>query len=186
VFAFAAVENSDRAGLLLFSKGIRTFVPPRRGRAHAQVLVRAAVEAAMRGTGGEADLEHAARFLERVAVKRAVVLVLSDFIDVAFERPLSRLNRKHDVVAIPIVDPREERFPDRGLMRLVDLESGEARMIDLRRAEVGRRAAQRHEHLVRRFRSAGIDHLAVSTAVPYDRELLRFFRDRAARHRRPA
>jgi uncharacterized protein (DUF58 family) len=49
VFAFSAVENSDRIGLLLFSDSVRAFLPPRRGRAHAQVIVRAAVEAAMRG-----------------------------------------------------------------------------------------------------------------------------------------
>ena len=186
VFAFAAVENSDRTGLLLFDDKVRTFIPPRRGRAHAQVIVRAAVDAAMRGRGGQSDLETAMRFLERVAVKRAVVLVLSDFLDTHFERPLSRLNRKHDVVAIPILDPREERFPDRGLMRLVDLESGEARLVDLKRSDVARRAAQRREMLVRRFRSSAIDHLPVSTALPYDRELLRFFRERSFRHRRPS
>lgn len=185
VFAFSAVENSDRAGLLLFSKGVNAFIPPRRGRAHAQVIVRAAVDAALRGPRGEADLEHAARYLERVAVKRAVVLVLSDFLDLPFEKPLGRLNRKHDVIGIAIGDPREERFPDRGLARLVDLESGESRWTDLRRADVGRRAAQRHQMLARRFRSSGIDHLAISTAVPYDRDLLRFFRERAARQRRP-
>ncbi|HYH07902.1 MAG TPA: DUF58 domain-containing protein [Thermoanaerobaculia bacterium] len=183
VFAFSAVENSDRAGLLLFSNSVRTFLPPRRGRAHAQVLVRAAVEAAMRGPKGEADLEHAVRYLERVAVKRAVVLVLSDFLDLPFERPLARLNRKHDVIAIPIVDPREDRFPDRGLARVVDLESGEARLIDLRRADVAKRAKQRRDHLARRFRAAAIDHLPISTAVPYDRELLRFFRERSIRRR---
>ena len=186
VFAFSAVENSDRAGLLLFADGVRSFIPPRRGRAHAQVLVRAAVQAAMRGTGGRADFDQAARFLERVAVKRAVVLVLSDFLDAPFERPLSRVNRRHDVIAIPIFDPREDRFPDAGLARLVDLESGEARLVDLKRSDVARRALQRREQLERRFRAAAIDHLAVSTAVPYDRELLRFFRDRAARHRRPS
>jgi uncharacterized protein (DUF58 family) len=186
VFAFAAVENSDRSGLLLFDETVRAFIPPRRGRAHAQVIVRAAVDAAMRGTRGEADLENAMRFLEKVAVKRAVVLVISDFLDTRFERPLNRLNRKHDVVAIPVIDPREERFPDRGLARIVDLETGEARLIDLKRSDVARRAAQRREQLERRFRSAAIDHLAVSTAVPYDRELLRFFRERALRYRRPA
>jgi len=185
VFAFSAVENSDRAGLLLFSNSVTAFVPPRRGRAHAQIIVRAAVDAAIRGTSGEADLEHAARFLERVVVKRAVVLVVSDFLDLKFERPLARLNRKHDVIGIAIGDPREERFPDRGLARLLDLETGEARLTDLRRADVARRAMQRQSVLDRRFRGAGIDHLAVSTAVPYDRELLRFFRERAARHRRP-
>jgi uncharacterized protein (DUF58 family) len=186
VFAFSAVENSDRAGLLLFSKNVNTFIPPRRGRAHAQVIVRAAVEAAMRGTGGEADIEQAARYLERVAVKRAVVIVLSDFLDLNFERPLARLNRKHDVIALMIGDPREERFPDRGLARLVDLESGKARLVELKKSEVGKRAAQRESVMVRRFRSAAIDHLQISTAVPYDRQLLNFFRERAARHRRPA
>lgn len=186
IFAFAAVENSDRTGLLLFDEGVRAFIPPRRGRAHAQVIVRAAVDAAMRRTGGEADLENAMRFLERVAVKRAVVLVLSDFLDTHFERPLNRLNRKHDVVAIPIIDPRETRFPDRGLMRLVDLESGESRLVNLKRADVARRAAQRSDLLVRRFRVAAIDHLPVSTVVPYDRDLLRFFRERSFRYRRPA
>ena len=186
IFAFAAVESSDRSGLLLFDRGVRAFIPPRRGRAHAQVIVRAAVAAAMGGTRGEADIENAMRFLEKVAVKRAVVLVLSDFLDSRFERPLNRLNRKHDVVAIPIIDPREERFPDRGLMRLVDLESGQARLVDLKRADIAKRAAQRREQLVRRFRSAAIDHISVSTVTPYDRELLRFFRERSLRRHRPA
>src|SRR5688572_7747968 len=75
IFAFSAVQNFDRVGLLLFDDGVRTFIPPRRGRTHAQVLVRAAVDVAMRGPTGNADIEHAVRFLERVAVKRAVVLV---------------------------------------------------------------------------------------------------------------
>lgn len=185
VFAFSAVESSDRVGILLFSDTVRGFIPPRRGRTHAQVIVRAAVDAAMRGPRGDADLEHATRFLERVTVKRAVVLVLSDFLDLAFERPLHRLNRRHDVIAIPIFDPREERFPGGALARLVDLESGQARLVDLGRADVARRAAQRREVLERRFRFAAIDHLPVSTAVPYDRDLLRFFRDRAGRARRP-
>src|SRR5688572_3996600 len=102
VFAFSAVESSDRVGLMLFSDSVRTFIPPRRGRTHAQVIVRAAVNAAMRGTGGNADVDHAVRFLERTAGKRAVVLVLSDFLDLSFERPLNRLNRRHDVIAIPV------------------------------------------------------------------------------------
>src|SRR5687768_3497199 len=86
VFSFSAVENSDRAGLLLFSEGIRKFIPPRRGRAHAQVLVRAAVDAAMSNPRGEANIDEAVRFLERVTPKRAVILILSDFLDLRFER----------------------------------------------------------------------------------------------------
>jgi uncharacterized protein (DUF58 family) len=183
VFAFSAVQNSDRVGLLLFSGSVRTFIPPRRGLAHAQVLVRAAVDAAMRGCGGRADFQNATMFLDRIAVKRAVVIVISDFLDADFERPLRRLDKRHDVVAISIVDPREERFPDRGLVRLVDSESGQPRLVDLGKSDVARRAVARRQTLARRFTQSGLDHLQLSTVASYDRELLRFFRERVARRR---
>jgi uncharacterized protein (DUF58 family) len=181
VFAFSAVQNADRAGLLLFSDDVRTFIPPRRGHAHAQLIVRTVIDAAMAGCAGDADIEHAALFLDRVNVHRAVLIVLSDFLDLNFERPLKRLGRRHDVVAIAVTDPREERFPSRGLARLVDAETGEERLVDLAKSDVGRRGAVRRQQLDRRFRNAGVDWLPVSTAMPYDRELLRFFRGRLAR-----
>ena len=178
VFAFSAVQNADRVGLLLFSDSVRAFIPPRRGHAYAQVIVRSVVDAAVRGCEGNADIEHAAMFLDRVNARRAVLIVVSDFLDLNFERPMKRLGRRHDVVAISVFDPREERFPPRGLARLRDVETGEVRLVDLAQADVARRASQRHQQLERRFRSAGVDWLAVNTAVPYDRELLRFFRER--------
>lgn len=184
VFAFSAVANSDRVGLLLFSSRTELFIPPRRSRNHAQVIVRGAVDAAMRGVAGKADFESAVRFLESVPMKRAVVLVLSDFLDAGFERPLQRLDQRHDVVALPIVDPREERFPGEGLVRLRDLETGERRFVSLRGTDVARRAVQRREQLVRRFRGIGVDHLMISTTTPYERDLLRFFRQRAERRNR--
>lgn len=183
VFAFSAVQNSDRIGLLLFSNSVGGYIPPRRGELHAQVIVRAAVAAAMRGPAGVADLDAAARFLEQVSTRRAVVIIISDFLDQNFERTMRRLDRRHDVVAITVSDPREERFPEGGLAQVVDAESGVARFVDLRHADVARRAAARDQMNERRFRASGIDHLNVSTAIPYDRELLRFFRERAVRRR---
>lgn len=181
VFAFSAVQNNDRVGVMLYADRVVQFVPPRRGRAHAQVIVRAAVDAAMRGCSGRADFDAATSWLERVNAKRAVVIVLSDFLDASFERPLRRMNRHHDVVAIAVTDPREERFPAGGLARIVDAESGREQLVDLRRADVSRRAAARTQQLERRFRSAAVDWMEVSTAMPYDRALLRFFRERALR-----
>ena len=128
-----------------------------------------------------ADLDGAGRFLERVNARRSVVIVLSDFLDLNFERALKRLNRRHDVVAVTVADPREERFPRGGLARLVDAESGRERLVDLSGAEVERRALARRQQVARRFRAAGVDRLEVSTAMPYDRELLRFFRERVLR-----
>jgi uncharacterized protein (DUF58 family) len=183
VFAFSAVQNSDRVGLLLFSDRVRKYIAPKKGRGHAQVIVRAAVDAAMSGSRGIADMEQATRFLERVSAKRAVVILLSDFLDGAFEHALKRLNRKHDLIAIAVSDPREEHLPHPGLARVVDAETAEARLIDLRKTDIGKRAAQRHQQLERRFRSSGVDWLPVSTAISYDRQLLRFFRDRILRRR---
>ena len=181
VFAFSAVENSDRAGLLLFSDGIRRFLPPRRGRAHAEVIVHAAVDAAMRGCSGAADFDRAAQFLERVSSKRAVVLMISDYLNLNFEKAMKRLNRRHDLIAVCVNDPREERFPPGGLARIVDSENGRMRLIELGGADVARRAVQRQQQIARRWRTAGVDALAISTAIPYDRELLRFFRQRVQR-----
>jgi uncharacterized protein (DUF58 family) len=181
VFAFSAVENSDRVGLLLFNETVQKFIPPRRGHGHAQVIVRAAIDAAMRGCSGESDFDHAAMFLHRIARKRAVILVISDFLDFNFERTLRRLNRRHDVVGVSVTDPREERFPAGGLARVVDAETGAMRLIDLRGAEVSKRAANRDQQTARRFRAAGVDLLTVSTAMPYDRDLVRFFRERMQR-----
>ena len=181
VFAFSAVENSDRVGLLLFSNTVHRFLPARRGRPHAQVIVHAAVDAAMRGCRGTADFDRAALFLERVSAKRAVVLVISDYLNLNFEKTMRRLNRRHDLIAVCISDPREERFPPGALARVVDAESGDMRLIDLSAADVPRRAVQRQQQMARRWRSAGVDALAISTAMPYDRELLRFFRQRVQR-----
>ena len=181
VFAFSAVENSDRAGLLLFSDGVRRFLPPRRGRAHAEVIVHTAVDAAMRGCSGIADFDRATQFLERVTSKRAVVLMISDYLNLNFEKAMKRLNRRHDLIAICVTDPREERFPPGALARIVDSENGRMRLIDLGGADVARRALQRQQQITRRWRTAGVDALAVSTAMPYDRELLRFFRQRVQR-----
>ncbi len=181
VVAFSAVENSDRVGLLLFSDNVRRFIPARRGRAHAQVIVHAAVDSAMRGIKGTADFDRAALFLERVSSKRAVILVISDYLNLNFEKTMKRLNRRHDVIALCVSDPREERFPPGGLARVVDAETGNMRLIDLGGADVARRAVQRQQQITRRWRAAGVDALAVSTAMPYDRELLRFFRERVRR-----
>ena len=109
------------------------------------------------------------------------LLPLSLFPRTANDAPLRRINERHDVVAVVVSDPREERFPAGALARIVDAEEGGARLVDLGRADVGRRAAARAQQLERRFRASGVDWIEVSTAVPYDRDLLRFFRERRVR-----
>lgn len=180
VLSFAAVQNGDRVGLLLFTDRIVKFLPPRRGRVHAQTLVRSALAGTVEAPG-RADMSAVSRYLERVLIKRSIVVLLSDFLDVDYDRPLRRLNEKHDVIAISIADPREERFPDRGIVRVVDRETGRAALVDLSRNEVARQASARERQMSDAFRHIGVDALSLSTAIPYDRPLLRFFSRRIAR-----
>lgn len=182
VLAFAALQNGDRVGLLLFSGDIVKYVPPRRGRIHVEALLRD-ILLLSGSASGAAKYSGAVEFIERVTVKRAVILLISDFLDADFERPLQRLNRRHDLVALRLSDPREERFPEKGVVRLMDAETGRRVEVSLRRNRVRQRTEQRERRLVEKFRRLGIDSVTLQTALPYEQTLLRFFNHRIARGR---
>ncbi|HUO85020.1 MAG TPA: hypothetical protein VM534_07900, partial [Thermoanaerobaculia bacterium] len=106
--------------------------------------------------------------------------------DPDIETPLRRLVRRHDVVAIGIRDPREERLVSRGLLRLIDAETGQSMEVDLRRAQV-----VPDPSLAQRLPRIGVDFLPLMTDVPYEQAILQFFGERhrggaEARRRWPA
>jgi uncharacterized protein (DUF58 family) len=183
VLAFAAVKNNDRVGALYFTNRVERFVPPRKGLDHALAIVRDALALAPEGkaTGLDVALRSAASLLKQ----RAVVFVVSDFLDAGYEKALRMLNRRHDVVALPITDPREEEMPRSGLVRLRDAETGATRVVDLAdpafRASWGRRAASPFPETARVFRSAGIDSIPLRTDAPFEAALVKFFKERERR-----
>jgi uncharacterized protein (DUF58 family) len=182
ILSFAALKNRDRVGLLTFSNAIDAFIPPRSGRTHVQHLARRVLTAAA-GTGGAADFELLSRYLGNLFVKRAVLIILSDFLDPGLEQPLRKLSGRHDVIAIELTDPREALFPRRGLVTLVDSESGRRRTVDLRAASVAENRQRIDSGVTEAMRRTGVDHLKLSTAAPYDRPLREFFQRRVARVR---
>jgi uncharacterized protein (DUF58 family) len=183
LFAYSAVQNADRVGLLIFSDSVRKYIPPRRGHAHAQLVVRAAI-AATRECRGQADLDLASRFLDRVNGRRSVVILLSDFLDTHFRPTLQRLGSRHDVIAVRVSDPREVEAVAPALAQIVDAETGAFRLVDLRKgaAASSRRSAKAAtDPVARELTRSGVDLVDVSTAAPYDRDLLRFFGRRGVR-----
>src|SRR6478672_7225508 len=123
VLAFSAIRNNDKVGLLLFSEDVELFIPPKKGRGHTLRIIREILYFEPKGRGTRPD--EALRFLNRVVHHRSVAFLISDFQAADFSRELSATSRRHDLVAIPIVDRREEELPAIGRVTLEDAETGE-------------------------------------------------------------
>jgi uncharacterized protein (DUF58 family) len=179
LIAFSAHRNNDKVGLLLFSDRVERFIPPKKGLRHAFRIVRDLVyhEPEGRGTRIGPALEH----LNRVLNRRAIVFLISDFLDAGFERALRVTSKRHDLVAIWTADRREREIPRRGLFRVEDAETGEEVLIAAtpRRAEAYRAVAEkRRQDLVRTFQVNGVDLVPISTEASYTEPLVAFFKKR--------
>ena len=184
VLAYSAALNHDRAGLLLFSDRVERYIPPRKSPGHVLRVIREALYHTPRHPGSA--IQPALEFLLRVARRRCVCFVLSDF---QFSEPADRAwalaARRHDLIAIAASDRREQAWPDAGLVRWQDAETGGVRLIDTSdrriRAALTQRYAERRRDWQRRFRKMGVDMIEVETGMPYDRALRRFFQSREQR-----
>jgi uncharacterized protein (DUF58 family) len=186
VLAFSAISNNDRVGLLQFSDRVERFVPPRKGTRHVLRLIRDVLfhRPEHRGTSLRQGLD----YLNRVLHRRAIVFLLSDFLDRDYDRSFKRTGRRHDLIAVRITDPREEELPAVGLVELEDAETGERVLLDTAsaavRAAYQRAGVARREELRRLARSARTDLVEVSTDGGHLDALIRFFLQREARQRR--
>jgi uncharacterized protein (DUF58 family) len=183
VLAYAAIKNNDRVGLMIFTDKVEKFIPPRKGQSHILRVIREALyfKPADRGT----DIAGALKFLDGVTSRRAVTFIISDFMAKDFKKALSIANKKHDVVAITITDPREIELPDAGLIELVDAEKGKALLVDTSspklRATYAARSARVFEERMKMFNSVDVDHIDIRTDKPYVNELVKFFKVRKKR-----
>ena len=183
MFAFSAIRNNDKVGLILFSDDVELYIPPKKGRAHTLRLIREILFFEPKGRGTEVGV--ALGYLNRVLHRRSVVFLISDFQAPDFSRQLSVTSRRHDLIAIPIVDPREEELPDVGLITLEDAETGEQIEFNTSDARARRAyiaaAEQRTAERLRDFRRKGIDAISLQTDQDYVPALRAFFRNRERR-----
>jgi len=214
LLGFSASRNDDKVGLLLFHGDTECYIPPRKGLKHALRVVREVLSHDGEGDGdGTArpdpllqrwlklagrrrprrpreatDIAKAMEFFLSVNKRRTVCFVVSDFIDDGWERALQTANRKHDVVAVLITDPRELEFADVGLVSLVDAETGQHRVVDAGsaafRETLRDEAGQRVEGIRLRLARAGIDLIHIDAAGSVVDPVVRFFRTRERRARR--
>ena len=192
VLAFSAVRNSDKVGLILFSDQIELYVPPRKGRRHVLRLVREVLRFEPQHLG--TNLVRALDFVNDVIARRAIVFLLSDFqIDhptpesvADLRRALRQTNRRHDLVAMPTEDSREQALPEVGIIALEDAETGELIELNTQLPAVRQRFAEiannRAKQLQRMLNAEAVDSLRLSTDQPYVASLMTFFKNRSRKH----
>ena len=180
--AFSAIKNNDRVGLIIFTDRVELYVPPKKGKKHVLRVIREILsfEPASRRT----DIATALDTLGKVARRRSVAFVVSDFLASGWEHALDVADRRHDVVPVVIADPLEEALPPLGLVALEDIETGDIVEIDTsgpegrEYRELASRQRREREELLRRLQ---LDYVNVRTDRPYVDALVDFFRARARR-----
>lgn len=217
LLAFSASQNQDKVGLLLFHGGAEAFIPPRKGPKHAlrvvrEVLAHGELESdkpAAKRHGlrrwllekflrlrsltrdeprRETNIAHALEFCQKLLHRKAVIFLISDFLDTSYLDTLQRAHRRHDVVCTLITDARELEPTNAGLLTLEDAETGRVQVVDtgskaFRRATANA-ATERIETLRKGLRSSGIDLIHIDATGSTIDPLIEFFRARQRRIRR--
>ncbi|MEC9093869.1 MAG: DUF58 domain-containing protein [Planctomycetota bacterium] len=215
LLAFSATYNDDKIGLTLFHGEIEQYIPPRKGQKHSLRVVR---ELLAQGEGNatakpapsktkkgwlsflrrrnrkfrsnrqSTHIAAAVEFLLRVSNRKTICFVVSDFQDANYLQVLQAANRKHDVIAVMVTDPRELELPDAGLVHLTDAETGEAVVVDTSNATVRKqykeKSRQRIARIERELRSSKIDFVQIDCSRSIVDPLIQFFRMREQRRRR--
>lgn len=180
VLAFSATSNNDRIGLLMFSDTIEKFIPPKKGKSHILRIIRELIQVQPKAAG--TNISEALRYFTKTVKKRSIAFVLSDFMDENFEDALKLSSKKHDVVALKVIDEIEENLPNLGLVKWRDLETGNMKWLNTssrkRRNEYHQKAMQRKMNLQKTFRRSKIDFAEIYTNQDYIKPLMSLFKSR--------
>jgi uncharacterized protein (DUF58 family) len=188
VLARVLTRHGNRVGAMLYGSGVDRVIPTRGGRRHVLHLlhsIQSRPASTETGTTRLRDLlESAAGLIQR----RSTVFVVSDFIsEPGWERSLALLARRHEVIAVRVVDPMELDLPDLGLLTMRDSETGEQVLVDTHdpgfRRRFARIAAQREAELRQGFARAAVDTLELSTDGDLVDAVMRFTEMRKRRSR---
>ena len=181
VLAFSALNNNDKVGVLFFSNKIEKYLPPKKGKQHVLRIIRELINLEPENNG--TNIGMALEYLNNLIKKRCICFVLSDFLTKDYEAPLKIAKRRHDVVGIHIIDPREEAIPNVGLIRAVDSETGDTRWIDSNSKSVRENYSNwfnsHMSYFKNTFLKTGADSVTIRTNESYVNKLLEFFKRRS-------
>ncbi len=184
ILAFSAIKNNDKVGLIMFTDRVERFIPPKKGTKHVLRVIRELLYS--KPTGKGTTISIALEYLNRICHRKAICFVVSDFIDHNYGHALRIANKKHDIIAVTVVDPRECELPNVGLIELKDAETNEILLVDTASDQVRKEFHtfnnQQRQERSKLFRSMGVDEITVNTGRHYVEPIIRFFRMREKRY----
>lgn len=181
VVAFSASQNNDKIGVIFFSDKIEKFIPPKKGKSHVLRIIRELLE--FKPENKKTNIEIALKYLTSVIKKKSIVFLISDFMtDTSYKDALKIANKKHDMIALRIVDKTETELPEIGMVKLRDNETGKLMWIDTsdksfrRQFTVNQRKFE--DELKDVFNRSGIDSARIYTHENYVTPLMNLFKNR--------
>ena len=183
VLGFSAIKNNDKVGLILFSNDIEKYVVPKKGKSHVLRVIRELLYNEPKGK--KTSIKNVLDYLLKVAKRKSVVFLISDFIDDDYWSSLKIVNRKHDLIGIRLFDSAEKRLPDLGVIKVRDPESGSSFWIDTsNRAEMEKlenKINSDFDAFNKQAKKIGFDIISVSNNGDFVDPLISLFRKRDKR-----
>ncbi|RLC51252.1 MAG: DUF58 domain-containing protein [Candidatus Cloacimonadota bacterium] len=180
VLSFSALSNNDKVGCVLFTDEVEKFIPPRKGKKTALRILRDILYFEPKET--KTDIKAAVEYIYRLTKKRSIIFIISDFFDEGYEDALKLLAKKHDVIALRILDKAELELPDAGLLHLKDPETGRLFTVNSSSTKVRQKykklAEARENEIIEKFKKMKVDLVNLRTDEPYVPELVKFFKFR--------
>jgi len=180
IVAFTASLNNDKVGLLIFTDQVERFIPPKKGRTHILRIIREILNFGPKSKG--TSIENCLVYLNKVIKKKAILFLLSDFIDQNYEQSMKIAARKHDLIAVKISDLREKELPKAGTFLLRDHETGEDFYVDFSskktRLAFQQDYRQKEIDLLESFKKHEVDYIYIDSEKEYEKPLFEFFMKR--------
>ncbi len=181
VFAFSAMKNNDKVGLILFTDGIDKFVPPRKGRNHILHIIKEMIEHQRHGK--KTDLANALFYFNKIQKRRSILILITDYLSDIPKREIEIASRSHDIIACIVSDKHEKYLENMGIISVIDPETNESIFIDTSsksiRNKYNNNMKKYIENKISFFRRHNIDTLEITTEDDYIKSLMAFFKKRA-------
>ena len=179
--AFSALNNNDKVGLVLFSNKIELFIAPKKGKIHVLRIIRELLN--YESTSLKTNISKALEFLSQVQKKKAIIFILSDFIDSDYSKSVQLLSKKHDLTGVRIFDLFEKELQKSGLLFVNDAETGRKLWINSSSKKVRESYnlsfRKNADYFKNSFSKNGAGAIALSTNDEYVKTLLNYFKNRA-------